>query len=271
MPGRTGANDLLVQRLQDDWVSLTPRMLVLVELTGLGHQDAQLRARLLDGHALLQPPDDREIVTSSIVGLRGIQRQRQPQLDAAVREVEALRHDTDDLGRHAVDLDLSSENLGVSAKSTLPEAVSEHCDRGCIRQRVRVRVGMPLSGTNADGFEELAGRVRRHDPNRLFVPDDRGIAVVPAGDRLVRAVPALQLEKLRRREPELVEVHARELREQLHQPLGIRIRQLPKHDGMHDAEDGGVGTNPESERQDCDSREARPFEQHSNRVAEVLK
>ena len=35
-----------------------------------------------------------------------------------------------------------------------------------------------------------------------------------------------------------------------HDPVGIRIRQRPEQDGVDDAEDRGVRTDPERERQD---------------------
>jgi hypothetical protein len=45
-------------------------------------------------------------------------------------------------------------------------------------------------------------------------------------------------------------------REQLHQTIGVRIRQRPQQQGTDHAEDGGRGTDAEGEREHGDDREA---------------
>src|SRR5213078_3055346 len=53
------------------------------------------------------------------------------------------------------------------------------------------------------------------------------------------------------------------------QPLGLRIRQRTQKNGVHHAENGGVGTDAESEREYGDGGEARAALQHAERIAEI--
>jgi len=55
------------------------------------------------------------------------------------------------------------------------------------------------------------------------------------------------------------------------QAVRILIRQGTQQDGVHHAEDRGVGTDTQGERDDSDSGEARPLSQHAESVANVLK
>src|SRR5438046_10306333 len=53
------------------------------------------------------------------------------------------------------------------------------------------------------------------------------------------------------------------------QPRGMRIRQRTQKNGVHHAENGGVGTDAESEREYGDGGEARAALQHAERIAEI--
>ena len=56
-----------------------------------------------------------------------------------------------------------------------------------------------------------------------------------------------------------------------HQPFRMRIGQRPEHDGIHQAEDGGVGADSESQRGDGGHRNARASSQNPKRMAKVLE
>ena len=55
-----------------------------------------------------------------------------------------------------------------------------------------------------------------------------------------------------------------------HDPVGIRIRQRPKQDGVDDAEDRGVRTDTESERQDCDGGKRRIVDELPQRKPYII-
>jgi hypothetical protein len=66
--------------------------------------------------------------------------------------------------------------------------------------------------------------------------------------------PFLELQKLRRRYPELIESQLRELARDVDQALRLRISKRAQDDSVHHREDGGVRADPQSQRQDGDNR-----------------
>ena len=58
---------------------------------------------------------------------------------------------------------------------------------------------------------------------------------------------------------------------QAEQLFGVAIRQRPQKDGFDDAEDRGIGTDSDRQRDGGDYREARRLPQASNGVAQILK
>jgi hypothetical protein len=58
--------------------------------------------------------------------------------------------------------------------------------------------------------------------------------------------------------------------DELHEPLGLGIRQWTQQDGVDDAEDGRVGADPERQRQQRRGGEAGSPGQRADRVPQVL-
>ena len=56
--------------------------------------------------------------------------ERFPKFVLAVGVMEIGRHDADDLGRQAVEVDRAIENAGISAEASLPERITEHSHAG---------------------------------------------------------------------------------------------------------------------------------------------
>ena len=86
---------------------------------------SQLRLRRLRRDAVLQAPDEIEVVVAAILTIRRIQPERQPDLGAVVHHVGAGRHDADDLAAPAIDLDTVCPTIGRP-----PNAV---CHNSCER------------------------------------------------------------------------------------------------------------------------------------------
>ena len=83
------------------------------------------------------------------------------------------------------------------------------------------------------------------------------------------ARPLLELEELRRRDPELIESHLRKLARDVDQPIRLRIAERPQDDGVDHREDRGVRADAERERQDRDDREAGRPRQIPRGVANI--
>ena len=97
------------QRMERDTHALAPVL----------HETFKLRIRSLCAGAVLQTPDDVEVMVAAILTVRGIQTERQPDLGPVVHQVDATRHDAEDLQTAAVDLDVFSDHR-PSAEGRLP-------------------------------------------------------------------------------------------------------------------------------------------------------
>jgi hypothetical protein len=87
---------------------------------------------------------------------------------------------------------------------------------------------------------------------------------------LERLISFSELDEFWSRDPELVEAEVGKLSCDKHEPCRIRIWERLEDDTMDDAEDGGIGANPERQRQYGGQRVAGVFSEMSKRVDEVL-
>ncbi len=123
----------------------------------------------------------------------------------------------------------------------------------------------------------------RRDPERLeVVPRDdsssHSLGLLPAeqdevhvvvlDDGVERTGEGLDVVDVGEREPCVGDVGSRLVQEQ--QVFAAIIRQRPQEDGVHDAENGSVGADPECHRHDYGQRVARLPAQAAEAVAEVL-
>jgi hypothetical protein len=89
----------------------------------------------------------------------------------------------------------------------------------------------------------------RHDAAR---PIRRGQVRLAGGKRAddrKSTCPFLELEKLRRRDPELIEAHLGELARDVDEPIGLGIAERAQDDGVHHREDGGVRADTQRQRE----------------------
>ena len=112
----------------------------------------QLRVRLRERHAILQPRDDADEVLRRREVLRVGQtrrhRRRNPQLGLAAQARESLRQDPDDRQRHVVDDDRAADAGGIARKLPPPQPPADHRHRLRARRRCLPRRGRrgPRSG-----------------------------------------------------------------------------------------------------------------------------
>ena len=78
-------------------------------------------------------------MAAATAGIGGIERQRQPELDARVVHVVAGRHDADDARRHTVDGNRAPDDRLVAAERAPPELARQDGDVFGARQRVFAR------------------------------------------------------------------------------------------------------------------------------------
>ena len=109
-----------------------------------------------------------------------------------------------------------------AAERRLPELVGQDRDRR--RRSARVSAGFERAAeqrVDAERLEQLGRRLRRvHAPRPVRRGQVRLAGRERADDR-ERARPLLELEELRRRHPELIEPHLRELARDVDQPIRL--------------------------------------------------
>ena len=160
--------------------------------------------------ALLHPPDEIEEVAAAAARVGGIQRQRQPDLHLRVVNVVARRHDADDPGRHAVDLDDAADDRLVAPERRLPDLGGQHGDVFGARKRVRACELAAPHRLHPEHRHQLGGDDRRIHPAWLLRRAEIHRPGPVRADVVERPLPLAELEELRGRHPELIEAEAPE-------------------------------------------------------------
>jgi hypothetical protein len=123
---------------------------------------------------------------------------------------------------------------------------------------------------NAEDRHQLGGHERGVDAARLIGCAEVDRASPVAADVLEGLVPLAELEELRRRHPELIEAESGELARDEDQPACVRIRQRLEQDAVDDAENRGIGANPERQGQHGHERVTGMLPEMPQRVEQVL-
>ena len=133
-------------------------------LTPARHERRQLRLRLLRGHVVFQTAQHVEKVTFSILAQGRIELERQPHLDTVVHEVEAGRHDANDLACETVDLDRLADDVLTCAEDRPPQLVRQDDERRTAGARLVTAEPAAVLRPNGERLEQLgihAARVAR--------------------------------------------------------------------------------------------------------------
>jgi hypothetical protein len=200
-----------------------------------------------------------------------VELQGDPEIRIGLREREAGRHDADDRGGHPVEEDASPHDLRVAGEGALPQAVADD-ERADVPGQILVRAeGAAHEGLDADRAREGVCRVRRRRAEGPVARGEGRARDLVAGDRLVAAAVAQEIEVLRRRDPEPVELHRGELGVELHELPGVGEGEGPQDHRVHHAEDGGHRADPQPEGQDGDGGEGGILEYQAGGEAKVAK
>ncbi len=233
---------------------------------------AQLVGGLPHGRTRLQPAGRVKAVAAVIGGGR-VHLQRRPQLRRfgvakISRQHEARRHDADDLEGVAVDEDRSADDRGIGGVAPVPESVTKDDEPGTVGEVLLGRERAADHRRDAERRERVGADARARDALGFLAAGQVHLSFAPGRDLLQRpAAPAI-VHDLALGHPGLVE--RRPLAPDHHRAIGLGPRQRPEEHGVEHAEDGGVGADPERERQDGNGREAWTAEERARPEPEVL-
>ena len=147
----------------------------------------------------------------------------------------------------------------------LPQLARQHDRRRGVGQRLLQLNVRPSRGCTPSAVNRLADTCAAASRDGFAIRLDVQRADGVRADSGERAIALAELEELRRRHPELVEAHARELARDEHELLGVRIAERSQDDAVDDAEDRGVGADAQREREHGDERESGNAAQAANR------
>src|SRR5271170_5067352 len=170
-----------------------------------------------------------------------------------------------------VDADGTAENTRIGAIGTAPQAIADHglwSETRC--EVLRTKQPSNLRGHTQHGkVAETA--IDRLDTLGLFgagqilaTLEDRGHIFKDTGSRL--QVIQFGLGKLN-----VPQSYAWLVKEDSYQTVGIAVGQRTQQHGIHDAENGRVGSHAQSQRQDNHDRECGLLDQHAQTIANILK
>ena len=192
-----------------------------------------------------------------------------PQVDVG-RESEIGRHDSDDGVGAVAELEDRTEDPRIRSEPLSPETIIDN-DDGLASSTPFFGVEVASDrGSNAQHWKQLDGNT---DAAHLLRLGDGG-QVVPhrnpsiGGKVFENVVPVPIKNELRHRQP-LVFAELLSVTLNRDQPFRILVRQRPKQDGVRHREDGGIGADGESHREDDDGGDACLPRQSTKGVAEI--
>ena len=232
----------------------------------------QLVPCLLQKDTRLQPGEDQR----AIGGGRGIglgpeeeDRLRHPDLDLGKAEVRGQH--SDHLSWGAADGDLPADYFRISAEAPLPEAVAQDHDR-VAPGLVVLAERPPQDRPGPEQGEEARGGRTALDP--LRIPASPEVETdVPRRDtgrhEVERTRFCFDEEDVVRRQPAPLARSGMSLRDH-HDPLCASVGQGMKEVGVDQCENGRRCPDTQAQEKNCGYREARPPDQGSEAVAEVI-
>ena len=187
----------------------------------------------------------------------------------AIQEAELGPPYADDLARRAVDDQRPADGRGIAAEAAQPEAVAEEHGLRSARRVVRAAEQAPDQRPRPQERQDAVGDLDHLHLLRLRQPGHRRLVVVPhaaVGEGLaLLAVGEVE------RWP-LVDPVPAETRRGVPDPdqaVRLRVRQRLQEHAADDAEDGGVGADPDRQGDDGDGGEQRCASEAADGVAEL--
>ena len=206
-----------------------------------------------------------------IGGLLGAKRKRQPGVDLAAREAEALGHHADHSEGDAVETDVAVLHVRAPAEARDPEPVAQHRDAIVAADRFVFREPAAERGLRAEHVEQR--RRRQRDQHALGPALRAERARLGAHDREIPERRRLNapLEVVRDRRAGILDPGPRIRVVDDDQPVAVGIRQRTKKQTAQHAEDGAVRADREREHEDGQTCVQRPLAERPQRVAQILE
>ena len=235
----------------------------------------EVRARLLDGRIGGDSCDHAE--PPALLRLQALFNQHHGNRDverrADLKPEESGRCDADDRHPLGADLNVLSEHRRIPGEPARPESVADDRDRAVRTTASRLGIvggceQAPVDRAHAEQVEVGPGGILPAHPLRHPVDRHLELALGKGGDTGKEAVViAKALEARIWRAAAAAGLPAGVIDEE--QLLWILDRECLHQHGVDQAEDGGIGANPECERQEGHDRERRRRSQEPDRVRDV--
>ncbi len=233
-------------------------------------------ARLIDGHARLQPRDDRNAAASWSTRRFG-KRKIPPQIgwlsDLRVRfeeQPDVGGHDPDDGRRVAVQDDRPADDRRVGGELARPERMTQD-------GRIQVRIGQfgvrkrsSVQRRHAEHREQRANRQLMRDLDGIARSGQHASAIDEGGHLCERRGALLPTYVIARTNDVATARPASVFLPDCDEPRWIFERQTFDEHRVHQREDRGIGADAEPERQDCDRCEPWRANERADSVANIL-
>ena len=234
------------------------------KLVAHGHHVA---VGILHREARLEPRHGGEV---PVAGIIRFEEQRKPQL-GTFGKIEARGHDPDDDGRAVSHLNGLADQTAVTAKAALPEPMAQHGNAVLAGGPLLRQKGPPGHRNLPQHPEEVGGNAGGLHPLRVPVTRQAHAGDGIRRDRFEHPVPLLEREEHR-----LGIVHHRKPlfrrgAPERHQVFRLGVRQRLEQDAVDRAEDRGVGSDAQGQREHGDRGETGPGPEDPDAKPEVLE
>ena len=288
-------HDCVLQPFQLERVVLRPRRIPGRDVsfgpgpfTPVPEERLQFRPGCFGRHVVLQPADDIEHVTGSDLTNHGMHPERQPDLGAAVHEINAGWHDADDVVRPAIDVHSRSQDR-PSCERALPQLIRQNRERRSAQARTfGHRVGfarreqasvrrldsqrvqkMLVDGCRTHAQRAIAGRDVDFTAPRAGASANRSTASRECADMDKGSIYLAELDVLRVGEPCRRRAGDWNMPGQSHQLLRAGIVERSQDDAVENREDRRVCPDSQRQRHQRDRGEARTPPQAAQAITHV--
>ena len=185
--------------------------------------------------------------------------------------VRTGREHADDLRLLDGEIERLADHVRIAAEDPPPVRVGEHGDRRRALRVIRLHQHPSILRMRAEHLEE----VRRHQSAggamRLAAAEHVEGPVAELNELIDRLRLAAIIGDLREREARVLDAGGGLHLPQVHDAIGVRIRQRPQQHAVDDAEDRGVRADAEPQRQDESDRKPGQLRQVADSNAKVVE
>ena len=246
------------------------QVVVGVLLFEIGGDGGHVGVRALQRDTVGEPSDHAKIVIPA-EPRSGPHLHRRPHLGTDRRIREAGRHHTDDLVGVSLDNHAPADDRLIRSESAGPKLIAQHHHWLAARSIVLRIIDTAEHRRHAEDAEQGMRRSRGTDHLRLGVSTGEGGAdELPRREILEHHIPFEHVEIVGTREPLQLGATQPVVLPNHDQAVRPSVGQRAQQHAVHDAEDGGVGTNSEAQRQDHRRGEPGILENGPHGVPQVL-